>query len=89
VQLLDTPPALPEYQLELNPNITHSWLRISLYEGKYHQIRNMMRAVNHPCRRLIRTSVEDLELGDLPPGHVRELDEGDFFRLLKIGEWDR
>jgi len=89
VQLLDAPPALPEYQLEQNPHIAHSWLHITLYEGKYHQIRNMMRAVNHPCRRLIRTSVEDLELGDLPPCHVRELDEADFFRLLKIGEWDK
>ena len=48
-----------------------------------------MRAVNHPCRRLIRTSIEDVELGDLPPGAVRELTETDFFRLLKIGAWDQ
>ena len=89
VELLTEPPAVFPHQLETNPHIAHSWLRVSLYEGKYHQIRNMMRAVNHPCRRLIRTSIEDVELGDLPPGAVRELTETDFFRLLKIGAWDQ
>lgn len=87
VLLLHTPPAVLPYQLEQNPNIPHSWLQLTLYEGKRHQIRNMMNAVNHPCRRLIRTSIENLELGDLAPGCVRELEEADFFRLLKIEGW--
>lgn len=85
VQLLHTPPDVPAYQLEQNPRIPHSWLRITLYEGKRHQVRNMVRAVGHPCRRLIRTAIEDLQLGDLAPGHVREMDEATLFRLLKIG----
>jgi 23S rRNA pseudouridine2457 synthase len=87
VQLLETPPNLLPYQLEQNPNIPHSWLQLKLYEGKRHQIRNMMIAVNHPCRRLIRTAIEDLDLGDLAPGCVREIPEADFFRLLKIDDW--
>lgn len=88
VHLLDTPPGVLPHQLEQNPYIAHSWLRVSLYEGKFHQIRNMMSAVKHECRRLIRISIEDIELGDLAPGCVRELEEAQFFKLLKIDDWD-
>jgi len=76
-------PNLPPHQL-VRPDIPHSWLRISLTEGKFHQVRKMVAAIGHPCRRLIRVSIEDLLLGDLPPGGVRELEEEEFFRLLKI-----
>ena len=62
----------------------HTWLLITLTEGKFHQVRKMMAAVRHRCKRLIRVSIEDLLLGNLRPGEVRELEESDFFRLLKI-----
>ncbi len=84
VQLLDSPPDLPAYQLELNPHIAHSWLRITLCEGKRHQVRSMVRAVGHPCRRLIRIAIDDLHLGGLLPGQVQEIEEENFFHLLKI-----
>lgn len=89
IELLDTPPDVFPYQLEQNPYIPHSWLRVTLWEGKYHQVRNMMNAVKCPCRRLIRISIEDLALGDLAPGCVREINEEDFFRLLRIENWDK
>lgn len=89
VTLLHTPPQVLPYQLEQNPYIPHSWLQVALYEGKRHQIRSMMRAVNHECRRLIRISVEDLALGDLAPGCVREIEEALFFKLLKIPNWEK
>jgi len=87
VLLLREPPKVPEHQLELNPYIAHSWLQIMLCEGKRHQVRNMVRAVGHECRRLIRTAIEDMELGDLAPGGVREVEEGVFFGLLQIDDW--
>lgn len=62
----------------------HTWLLITLTEGKFHQVRKMMGAVHHRCKRLIRISIEDLKLGDLKPGCVKEIEEHDFFRLLKI-----
>jgi 23S rRNA pseudouridine2457 synthase len=86
VKLLGNPPPVFPHQLEQNPYIAHSWLQITLYEGKRHQVRSMMRAVNHPCRRLIRTAIEGIALGDLAPGCVQEMEEDDFFRLLKIDE---
>ena len=67
--------------------LPHSWLLITLTEGKYHQVRKMTSAIRHHCDRLIRVSIEDIELGDLPPGGVREMEETEFFRLLKIENW--
>ena len=64
-----------------------TWLTITLTEGKYHQIRKMVSSVYHHCKRLIRLSIEDLELGDLPPGGVKEIEEEEFFRKLKIDNW--
>lgn len=68
----------------MTENISYTWLRISLTEGKFHQVRKMMRAVHHRCKRLIRVSIEDLTLGDLQPGCIKEIAEIDFFKLLKI-----
>jgi len=77
----------PREQYPLKEFLPHSWLLITLTEGKYHQVRKMMSAIRHHCDRLIRVSIEDLELGDLPPGGVREMEEEEFFRLLRIENW--
>lgn len=87
VQIVEKPANLPKRGHEFREDLPHSWLTISLTEGKYHQIRKMVSSVYHHCKRLIRISIEDLELGDLPPGGVRELEEEEFFRLLKIKHW--
>lgn len=67
-----------------NSYVQYSWLKIVLTEGKYHQVRKMVAAVKHRCMRLVRTGIEDLLLGNLPPGGVREIPEADFFRYLKL-----
>jgi 23S rRNA pseudouridine2457 synthase len=64
-----------------------TWLRVSLTEGRFHQVRKMVAAVGHRCIRLVRVSIEDLALGDLGPGEVREVEERIFFEQLKIGNW--
>ena len=84
VELVETPENLFSGGYEYHPGLPHSWLRITLTEGKYHQIRKMTRAVGHPCQRLIRVSIEGLVLGDLPPGEVREVGEEEFFEKLKL-----
>ena len=62
----------------------HTWLLITLTEGKFRQVRKMMMAVKHRCKRLIRISIEDLYLENLEPGGVKEMEEKDFFEKLKI-----
>lgn len=87
VEIVEKPANLPKRGHEYREDLPHSWLTITLTEGKFHQIRKMVSAVYHHCKRLIRISIEDLELGDLPPGAVKEIEEETFFRLLKIENW--
>jgi len=68
-------------------DVPRTWLSISLTEGKYHQVRKMVRVAGHRCKRLLRVSIENLELEDLKPGEVREIEENDFFDKLKIKNW--
>ena len=81
----------PENFYELGERLTayhpFTWLLITITEGKYHQVRKMIAAIRHKCKRLIRISIEDLELDGLKAGEVRELEEADFFTKLKIQDW--
>lgn len=65
-------------------SIESTWLSITITEGKFRQVRKMVAAIRHRCMRLIRTSIEDLELENLPPGAMKELDESTFFSKLKL-----
>jgi 23S rRNA pseudouridine2457 synthase len=87
-EIIDNPANLFPHQLELRDYVSHTWLQISLYEGKYHQVRKMVSAIHHRCQRLIRVSIEDLELGTMEPGEVKEIEETTFFELLKIDNWN-
>jgi 16S rRNA U516 pseudouridylate synthase RsuA-like enzyme len=69
---------------ELHERVPRSWLTISLTEGKYHQVRKMVQAVGHPCKRLIRLSIEDIELEDMQPGEIRELNQEEFYKRLRL-----
>ena len=69
----------------LSERVTHTWLSIGLTEGKYHQVRKMLTAVGLKCKRLVRVSIEDLHLGDLPPGEVASIPEAQFFEALRLG----
>ncbi len=62
----------------------HTWLLITLTEGKYHQVRKMVLAAKHRCLRLIRLSISNIHLQDLQPGSVKELDQKTFYDLLEI-----
>jgi 23S rRNA pseudouridine2457 synthase len=84
VEEVTKPGWLADRRGEYSDRIPHAWLQITLTEGRYHQVRKMVMAIGHPCQRLIRTSIEDLHLGDLPAGAVREYPGEEFFRLLKI-----
>jgi 23S rRNA pseudouridine2457 synthase len=87
VSIVEKPENLFKREEELMDYPPYTWLRISLTEGKFHQVRKMIAAIRHKCIRLIRVSIEDLSLEDLQPGKVREIKEKDFFRQLKIDNW--
>ena len=88
VEHVEKPAGLYEGAFPYSEDWAHSWLMITLTEGKFHQVRKMVLAAGHRCLRLIRVSIEDMELGNLLPGKVLELEEEDFFRRLKIENWE-
>ena len=62
----------------------HCWFQITLTEGKFHQVRKMVASIHHRCKRLIRISIENIQLGQLPPGAVVEMEENEFFEKLNL-----
>ncbi|MCD8539568.1 MAG: pseudouridine synthase, partial [Leadbetterella sp.] len=88
IRIVDSPKEWASGVTEIPREYPHTWLEINLIEGKFHQVRKMVAAVGHPCRRLIRVAIEDLTLGNLSPGCVHEMEEQLFFHLLKIENYE-
>lgn len=84
VEVVSMPVNLAETSFAFDPKIPHTWLTVTLTEGKFHQVRKMVGVLHHPVRRLIRVSIEELEIEDMLPGEVKELNEEEIFKKLKI-----
>lgn len=56
--------------------------RLTLHEGRYHQVRRMFAAVGNHVEALHRERVGGLTLGDLPDGQWQALGEEDRLRLF-------
>lgn len=63
--------------------------RLTLGEGRYHQVRRMFAAVGNHVEALHRARVGALTLGDLAPGAWRALDADDIARVFASGEGAR
>ena len=84
VDIIENPETIyPHLDLKKEYGV-HTWLLITLYEGKYRQVRKMLAAVHHRCKRLIRIRIEDILTDNLAPGDVKEIEEHIFFDKLKI-----
>ncbi len=51
-----------------------SWITITIREGKFRQVRKMTASVGFPTLRLIRIRIGNIQLNDLGPGEVIEVD---------------
>jgi 23S rRNA pseudouridine2457 synthase len=80
------PVSLYAWAMDKRENYPHSWLLITLTEGKFRQIRKMVLALRHRCQRLIRLKIENITIDGIRPGQVKELDEVSFFNLLNLNE---
>ena len=54
-----------------------SWASITIREGKFRQVRKMTAAVGFPTLRLIRVRIGKVELNNLEPGKMIEVDHFD------------
>jgi pseudouridine synthase len=86
VELLVEPPALPDRSVPIRfrKNVPTAWLRLTIHEGRNRQVRRMTAAVEHPTLRLVRVAIGPVSLGDLAPGHWRELTADELASLRSI-----
>lgn len=58
-------------------------VRITIHEGRYHQVKRMFEAIGYPVVRLHRERFGTLTLGSLKPGEWRELTAAEIASLSK------
>ncbi len=65
----------------------NSWLEVTIYEGRKHQVKRMFEAVGHPVLKLKRIRFGPLALGDLLPGEFRYLTDREANTLRGIFQY--
>lgn len=85
-KMLNPFPTLPDRDppIRVRKSIPDSWIELRLTEGKNRQVRRMCAAVGFPVLRLVRAAIENLTLGDMQPGDVREWQAPELLRALKL-----
>ena len=67
-------------------SVTPNRLRVVLRQGINRQIRRMFEALGYKVKRLVRTRIGNLRLGDLPRGHWRPLTKSELAALNRSHE---
>jgi 23S rRNA pseudouridine2457 synthase len=68
--------------IRFRKNAPASWITISLTEGKNRQVRKMTAVVGFPTFRLIRVSIERLNIEKMKPGNVKKISRDEIIKLL-------
>ena len=72
VARIDEPALWPRNPpIRYRASIPDCWLKLTIREGRNRQVRRMTAAVGHPTLRLVRWSIGEWTLADLPPGQWR------------------
>lgn len=81
--IVEGKPVLPAEVEVIKTSADRAWLRVTLREGRYHQVKRMCQAVGHPVLKLKRTEYGPLKLGRLETGAVRPLTRGEIEALKR------
>src|SRR5215510_12353351 len=73
----------PAIVREVRATDKYTWFELTITEGKNRQVRRMFEAIDHPVLKLVRIRVGGLELGDLPIGKFKILNQKEALRALK------
>lgn len=84
IEIIKDPLELYPFAGDRREVYAHTWLLLTLTEGRYRQVRKMVLAARHRCLRLVRLSISNMHLTNLKPGQVQELEEKEFYGLLGI-----
>jgi 23S rRNA pseudouridine2605 synthase len=66
-----------------------SHLMVELREGKNREVRRLLEAIGHEVTGLARVQLGGLTLGDLAPGHTRELSRAEVMRAFRVRGCER
>lgn len=66
-----------------------SLVRITIIEGKYHQVKLMFEAINHPVKKLRREKFAFLDVEGLKPGEFRRLKIHEVKRLYALAKYQQ
>jgi 23S rRNA pseudouridine2457 synthase len=74
VERIEAPDLWPrDPPVRFRKSVPDCWIRLSIREGRNRQVRRMTAAVGLPTLRLVRERIGEWGLGDLQPGHWREI----------------
>jgi 23S rRNA pseudouridine2605 synthase len=79
--VLSDGPTQPAVVKRVRDSTRHTFLEITIREGRNRQVRRMIEAVDSKVLKLVRIEIGSLRIGDLPIGKYRELTPGEV-RLL-------
>ncbi|GIG71089.1 pseudouridine synthase [Phytomonospora endophytica] len=82
VTLDDGPVSVDDFRI-IDEFESRSLVEIVVHEGRKHIVRRLLDHVGHPVYRLVRTKIGTVALGNLKPGTVRNLNQGELGALYK------
>lgn len=76
---------VPDCRIErMRGKAENSWYRLTLHEGKYHQVKRMWMEAGHPVIKMSRISYGGVDCGVLRPGEIRPLSPDERRKLFKL-----
>ena len=82
--MLDDGPVKPSSVKLVSTAEDRSLVKLTLHEGRNHIVRRTMEAVGHPVRKLSRTGIGPVRLGNLKSGDLRDLTRDELGGLLDL-----
>jgi pseudouridine synthase len=71
--VLSDGPTLPAEVRRVRDSARHTWVDITITEGRNRQVRRMIEAIESKVLKLVRTRIGELEIGSLEIGRWREI----------------
>jgi 23S rRNA pseudouridine2605 synthase len=81
IELEDGPVTVDSFRV-VDATADRTMVELVLHEGRNRIVRRTMEAVGHPVVRLVRTQIGPIHLGNLRPGHTRELSPKELGELM-------
>ena len=81
VELEDGPAHIDAFRV-IDTSGGRAMVEVVLHEGRNHIVRRLLAEVGHPVRKLVRTQIGDVKLGNQRPGSLRPLNRAEVGSLF-------